>query len=91
MTKTNYYFSKQIIRKNKTYGYHIIECRVYRLRETTGEPVLVTQVTYNSGSTPGAVSEVFYQLMNIGLIEKEDVTYFMDSKAKETINIFELY
>lgn len=53
--------------KKSTYG-RTVTCTIYRVKNNL--PIYVGECKYNTGSTPGADSEVFQELIRLKLIPK---------------------
>lgn len=60
---------------NKKYGDSDILVRIYKLLKTTERPLYITNCRFNTSSTPGALSEAFRHLIDIGEIPKKYYNY----------------
>lgn len=88
-----FYFRQEKIKYSKMYGYCVYRCYVYRLRKEDGMPQKIGHIDYQTGSTRGAVNEVFYFLTEKGLIPKkyyEKSAYHFNSGAYDKYPIYEM-
>lgn len=67
----HFYFSVTTLKRNKTYGYNTNEIRIYRIRKEDKVPVLISTVTYSTGSNPGTRVLTYQELINKGYIPKK--------------------
>ena len=87
-----FYYKQDQIKRSKMYGCLTMRCTVYTLDEN-GVPHKIGFIDYNTGSTRGSDSEVFYFLTEKGLIPKEyyeKSAYYYDSGAYKEYSIHQL-
>ena len=75
MAKRKFYFKDVLVEHNKRYGYSIRKISVYYLAKN-GQPHLIDQFYYNTGSTPGAKQEIVNYLTS----HRYSKGYFIPSK-----------
>jgi hypothetical protein len=81
-----FYVTQTIIRRNKTYGYNVIEARVYKLLDD-GFPSLVHAFTYQTGAVPGLQNLVLRELISNGKVNSEVGKEYYE---QEQVKIYEL-
>lgn len=65
-----FYVTQRVLKHNKTYGYNVVEARVFKLLED-GSPSLVQAFDYQTGSTPGIRNLVLRELVSRGVLNSE--------------------
>ena len=70
MTK-HFYFTQEVKRHSKTYGYNDMYCNIYKIDKKDGTPCSIGICEYRTGSTRGAIHEVFAKLVELKLIPKK--------------------
>ena len=92
MTK-HFYFTQEVKRHSKTYGYNDMYCNIYKINKKDGTPCSVGTCEYRTGSTRGAIHEVFAKLVELKLIPKKyhKLNKYYTSYNQNSYRIHEIY
>lgn len=89
----HFYFTQEVKRHSKKYGYSDILCRIYKMGKKDGSPYMVGTCEYGTGSTRGAICEVFAKLVELKLIPKKyyKLDKYYTSYNQNSYRIHEIY